>query len=77
MTDNVCELRPGDLSIVGDDVVVDPERVIETSKGRFQKVFVVGIENGELIVKGSHNHLEAHWYLTKALRDLEGCYNPD
>lgn len=72
--DKVVELRPGDLSLAGPSTVIDADRVLETSKGRFEKVFIVGIENDKLVIKGSHNAYEAHWYLARAQRELEGCF---
>jgi hypothetical protein len=73
---NVRELRPGDLTMVKHDAVIDPEQVIDQAKGRFEKVFIVGVGDGQLVVLGSHSMLDCHWVLTKALREIEGCYSP-
>ena len=74
----IKEIRPGIMEVVPGDVVIPPDQILEHNKGRFAKIFIVGIgpddgsENSEeLILVASHSIMEMYVHLGVAMREIE------
>jgi hypothetical protein len=69
----VVEMYPGALNIAGPEEVIDPDKILENNKGRFSKVFIIGVasDDEELILIGSHNITDMYIHLGLAKREIE------
>lgn len=56
---------------VGDEIAIDPDTVLENSKGAFQQLLVDGYDNsGEFHVRATHGSREVLWMLNRAIVHL-------
>lgn len=52
---------------VGDDVVLDPDVILEGNKGKFQQLAIVGYDqDGKIAVCATHSSREVLWMLERA-----------
>lgn len=73
MSDKVTPIRPGafDPDAVGPDVVIPPDHILETHKGRCRQVCLVFLDSdGILKVAGSHRTTESHMLLHLGMLEL-------
>jgi hypothetical protein len=71
--DNVTPIRPGvyDPTLISDDVLIEPDRVLEANKGTAKQLVLVMVEHsGKLSVAGSHSAAESHMLLHLGMLEL-------
>lgn len=69
---NVTELRPGDLNMVPQHTVIEPDAVLAGNLERFTHVVVIGVDktDGSLALCCSHSSENANWLLDRAKKVL-------
>lgn len=52
---------------VGDDIILEPDAVLEGNKGNFQQLAIIGYDkNGDIAICSTHGSREVLWMLERA-----------
>lgn len=51
---------------VTDDVILDPDAVLEAARGRFQQLLIAGYQDGQITICATHGSREVLWMLERA-----------
>ena len=56
---------------VADDIVLNPDDILDGAKGQFQQLFVAGYgQDGEFHIRATHGSREVLWMLQRAIVHL-------
>ena len=66
-----AEIVSLDLKEIGDNAIIEADRILEGAKCQFQRVVIIGFnQDGEIEVRSSHGSREALWLIERGKHHL-------